>query len=261
MKRDMKAGNLTVLFPYVPNSSFITFRIFEACTNLICAFSTRHGGISQGLYHSLNLGFNCGDTTGNVTRNRNLFFKLVGITERQTATGGQVHGSTIQEIDHPGFYPKTDGLVCREKGIFLAVQTADCFPLMLCIPERGIVACIHCGWRGVAAGVVENALQVCAAITPQTCAVIGPGIQSCCFEVEADVFKQFPEIYATPHPDPQKRYLDLQRIIRDKLVAAGLHTKNIYSDCSCTCCALNTYYSYRRDGKNSGRMLAVIGMR
>jgi YfiH family protein len=245
----------------MPNNFFITFNIFNDCAGLVCAFSTRRGGFSKGVYHSLNLYLNSGDSPRNVEKNRKILFDHLGIDRNSIATAGQIHSANIEWIAKPGFYAETDALLCREKGVFLSVQTADCFPLMIYIPDSKIVAAVHCGWRGVAAGIVKRVLAACNVSMHNALAVIGPGIQKTCYEVGADVYTRFDRQYLGLHKDPNKRYLDLQGKITDILLNSGFDRDRIYCEQTCTHCAEDIYYSYRRDGKKTGRMLAIIGLR
>jgi len=244
----------------MPNNFYISFELFNEYPELICAFSTRLGGVSEGVYRSLNLGFNTGDKRSNVEKNRHFFLEQLGLKAHQIAYGGQIHSANVQWITGPGFYPDTDALICRLKDIVLTVQSADCFPLMIFIPENGIIAAVHCGWRGVAGGIVQRVLEQCDVSMHSALAVIGPGIQKNCFEVGSDVFDTFPGKYTSRHTEPNKRFLDLQRVIVDILITSGFSANRIQVVPTCTHCAENTFYSYRRDGRNSGRMLGVIGM-
>jgi YfiH family protein len=242
------------------NSTCISFDIFNEYPELVCAFSTRQGGVSTGIYHSLNLGYTSGDAHHLVETNRTIFFKQLGIKREFIAAAGQIHSANVKMIANPGFYPNTDALICREKGVFLTVQTADCFPLMIYIPDSEIVAVVHCGWRGVVSGIVERVLKECNVSLGNALAVIGPGIQKKCFEVGADVYMQFQDRYLAFHKEPQKRLLNLQGVIVDSLLNAGFSIDRIHCESTCTHCAKDLFYSYRRDGAKSGRMQGIIGM-
>ena len=148
----------------------------------------------------------------------------------------------------------------NQANIFLTIQTADCFPLMIYIPDSHIVACVHCGWRGVADGIVQNVLKTCNVSLRKAFAVIGPGLQKSCFEVGRDVFTRFDPRYFSPHPHAGKQYLDLQTVIADTLLEWGFNRNNIYRENICTHCEQDTFYSYRRNGQKSGRMMGIIGM-
>jgi YfiH family protein len=245
----------------MPNNAFITFEIFNTIPGLVCAFSTRFGGISQAAHHFKSLRSNRVTYHAFVEKNHRFILKQLGIENRSVAMAGQIHSANVRWITEPGYYPDTDALICRQKGIFLTVQTADCFPLMIYIPGSEIVAVVHCGWRGVASGIVQNVLSACDASMHEALAVIGPGIQKTCYEVGSDVFLRFDERYLVIHNDPQKRYLDLSGVIVDILLAKGFSKDHIYCEPTCTHCAADLFYSYRREGVNSGRMLGVMGMR
>ena len=178
-----------------------------------------------------------------------------------------------------------DALITRRSGLLLAVQVADCLPVIIVDKAKRILAAVHAGWRGILAGVVPKtleALQSRYACDPLHClAVIGPSIGPCCYEVGPDVATPFedafpgrPELWRDPQPlgrarssgtipsaDPpgSRRMLDLSAACRCQLETAGLPDKNIFSRPPCTACHPNVLYSYRADRGSTGRMLAVIG--
>jgi YfiH family protein len=245
--------------------SFITFSIFQQFPHLICAFSTRYGGESTGIYAAQNMGLNTGDDRQIVTNNRRRFFETVSIPEKQIAFNDQIHSSNVHIAIQPGIYRESDGLMTREKNLFLAVQTADCFPVFLFSSRDQMAAVIHAGWRGTKAGIVattcDNILSAFHIQPENLYVAIGPGIQKECFEVGLDVSQYYPDQFLSVHTDPEKRYLDLAGFIKRTLIEHGIPDRQIEDRGICTVCDRDRFYSFRRDKQKSGRMIGIIGMR
>ena len=247
------------------NTPHISFDILNSFSNLVCQFSTRNGGFSKNDYQSLNLGLHTGDEQTVVNKNRELFFRNLNIPVNNIAFTDQIHSSQVEIVRQPGIYSKSDGLITAEKDIFLVIQTADCFPVFLYDPRTEVVAAVHCGWRSVFAGIIENTVTLMHTrfqIDPQNLLTgIGPGLQKECFEIRADVYEQVQEIYLSAYPEHGKRLFDLQKMIIDKLIKQGVRPENIENVGHCTKCDEALFYSFRRDGQRSGRMMGVIGQR
>jgi YfiH family protein len=245
--------------------SLVTFPVFEPYPSLLCAVSTRPGGFSQGVYAGLNLGRRTGDRSTSIDKNREYFFQRLDLTERQVAFGEQLHTANALLVNRAGIYKRTDALITGEKNVFLAVLIADCFPVFLFDPSSAAVAVIHAGGRGTQAGIIENTLQLLKSElglqVTGLIAAIGPGLQRECFEVRKDVYDYFAGSYFSPHREKDKKYLDLRQVIIDKLVLEGVAMERIEWSNECTMCRADKYYSHRRQGKNSGRMMGIIGIR
>jgi len=245
--------------------SVITFSIFQQFPYLTCVFSTRHGGESTGMYAGQNMGLNTGDDRRIVTNNRRRFFTAASVPETQIAFSDQIHSSNISIADLPGLYRESDGLITKEKNLFLAIQTADCFPVFLFSPHDQIVSVIHTGWRGAKAGIIAKACETIFSgfqIQPANLyAAIGPGIQKECFEVGPDVSRHYPDQFLSLHHDPAKRYLDLAGFIKNTLIQQGIPGRQIEDQGICTVCDRDRFYSFRRDKEKSGRMIGIIGIR
>ncbi len=239
------------------------FDIFPA-SQLLCFFSTRVGGISKGKYHSLNLGLNTGDVLNKVKSNRNALISHLNISESQIAFTDQVHSGNVKIAATPGIYRETDALITNRPNLFLAIQTADCFPIFIYSPEHRVIAAIHAGWRGTKAGIIENTIILLQEKfnikTEIILAVVGPGLQKECFEVEQDTYYLFEKKYLSDAKTEGKKLLDLKSVIIDKLKTMGLVDINIFSSDICTKCDEKNYYSYRRDKHQSGRMMGIIGL-
>lgn len=217
------------------------------------AFSTRRGGVSEGPYESLNLGILTDDDQTRVARNRDLLAEDIGLESERVAMGWQVHGSNILEWPEPprdGGYAspgaelvKADGHATSVPGLGLLVLVADCLPVALIAPGR--VAMLHCGWRPLAAGIVEKALATFGDVPPA--AAIGPGIGRCCYEVGEEVLAEFADLEGVA----DGRMLDLRMVVRRKLEAAGV--TQIEDVDLCTSCRRDLFFSHRRDDGVTGR--------
>ncbi len=234
------------------------------CPGLVHGFSTRKGGFSKRPYDSLNMGLNCGDNKETVLRNRELFFSTLAIDPKQVAYPAQVHSGHVAIADKPGIYKQTDALICNIPGLFITIQTADCFPVFLFDPVQKTWAIIHSGWRGTNKGISVSTIEMMKKqfdCNPETViAAIGPGVQTNQYQVDEKTAANFDPAYLIDD-GPGHYLLDIQGCIYKQLLDAGLLIKNIERDKSCTFLQKDTFYSYRRDGHNSGRMMGVIGLR
>ena len=209
------------------------------------AFSTRIGGVSRPPFESLNLGILTDDDQRNVTENRRRLARGVGIDADGFAWGLQVHGIDICEWDAPrggGEPPEADGHVTTAPGLGLLVIVADCLPVALIAPGRA--AMLHCGWRGLAGGLVERAVE---RFDEPPAAAIGPGIGRCCYEVGPEVLEAFADLDGVA----DGRMLDLRAVARRKLEAVGV--ERIEDVDLCTSCREDLFFSHRRDKGVTGR--------
>ena len=223
-------------------------------------FTTRLGGVSESPFDRLNLGILTDDERAAVLENRRRLAAALGIDGARVAMGRQVHGSELAEhgagpvaphfLD-PGDPPvEVDGHLTAEPGLPMLVLVADCLPVALTGP--GGLAMLHCGWRGLAGTIVEDA----AARIGATHAAVGPGIGPCCFEVGEEVFAAFADLGDGLRDD---RNLDLPEVARRKLARAGVTATE--SAGICTFCDAERFYSHRRDEGVTGRQggIAWIG--
>ncbi|MEA2277484.1 MAG: purine-nucleoside/S-methyl-5-thioadenosine phosphorylase / adenosine deaminase [Solirubrobacteraceae bacterium] len=201
-------------------------------------FTSRRGGVSEGLYTSLNLGLLTDDDADHVRVNRRRVSALAG--GRRLAQGRQVHGARV--VVDAEEMQDADGQATTRDDVAAIVLVADCLPVALVAP--GAVAMVHAGWRGLAAGALEAGVE---AVGPgPVVAAIGPGIGPCCYEVGNDVRSVF---------GTSGRTLDLKAIARDRLRAAGVQEIH---DCDlCTSCDPERFFSHRRDRGVTGRQAGV----
>ncbi|MGQ9511617.1 peptidoglycan editing factor PgeF [Thermodesulfitimonas sp.] len=237
------------------------------------AFTTRLGGVSEGPFATLNLGFTVGDVPERVLVNRRLLATALGYDPARMVAGRQVHGEkvavvTVREAGAGACRPETaldatDGLTTSEAGLALMVFFADCVPVLLADMVKRVIAVVHAGWRGTAREITRRALGVMAAnlqVAPAHCvAAIGPAIGPCCYEVDepvAAVFRPWGEKVTWRQGD--KWRVDLWEANRETLIAAGIPPEQIAVIRLCTCCHPELFFSYRRDGVKTGRMAGVI---
>lgn len=214
-------------------------------------FSTREGGFSDGPFASLNLGLLTGDDRETVIRNRRRLAEQASVEPEQVAMGWQVHGVDIREwmepdpdtafLDPQGGHVKVDGHITRRRDIAALVLVADCLPVALA--GGGAVAMLHCGWRGLAGGIVNRAV---GRIDVEA-AAIGPGIGPCCYEVGDEVLGAF----AGYDGVAEGRRLNLRAVAEAQLRAAGI--QRIEHVDYCTSCHPELFFSHRRDAGVTGR--------
>jgi polyphenol oxidase len=210
------------------------------------AFSTRRGGVSEGPYESLNLGILTGDDRARVERNRELLAESA-LDSQAIAMGWQVHGTDVKEWDAPpdGPLEKVDAHVTAREDLALLVLVADCLPVALAGGDR--VGMVHCGWRGLTAGILARAVQH---FDEPPAAAVGPGIGLCCYEVGDEVRSHFDARFA------DGRMLDLRAITDHLLRAAGVeHIEHVDL---CTSCRADLFFSHRRDAGVTGRQGALV---
>ena len=221
--------------------------------------TTRAGGVSVGEYESMNLGASSGDAPDHVARNRAIVRELLPAEPQWLA---QVHGNAVARIDEPGpeVAPQADAAIARTPGRVCTVLTADCLPLFLCDDSGERVAVAHAGWRGMAAGVIENAVQAMDAPSRSLLAWMGPAIGPEAFEVGPEVRDAFVAADANAasafRAHREGKFLaDLYALARQRLARAGV--TRVHGGGFCTLRERDRFFSYRR-AKKSGRMGAFI---
>jgi YfiH family protein len=221
------------------------------------AFSTRVGGQSREPYDSLNLGLLTGDELGSVRANRVRLLSALGRDLDGVLVGYQAHETVVlrrEVAPRPNPFsrtmaspPRSDGQATANPELTPLVQVADCLPLML-VGDEGVAA-IHCGWRGMAAGIVDRGVGEVRA----RAAAIGPGIGRCCYEVGPEVLAEFDEL---GDGVAEGNKLDLVAVARKLLERAGV--TDVEASDLCTKCEPELFYSHRRDGNRSGRQAGAI---
>ncbi len=192
----------------------------------------------------------------------------------------------------------SDALITNQPGILLSIRTADCLPVLIVDPRHRAIAALHAGWRGALGRIAEKVVgemgRVYSSKPPELHAAIGPGIHACCYAVGEDLHSAFhgrfvnsekffktvppdsesaafaakyPNLFLSPFPPGHASphlpaaHLDLVGVVRAQLSAAGLPPNRIYSAEFCTACRTDLFFSHRREGSRTGRMMAVIGIK
>jgi YfiH family protein len=237
------------------------------------AFTTRAGGVSQGVYSSLNLGQNRGDDPVCVRENYLRISRALDIHYEDIVCFRQVHGNCVKVVtreDRGGIFiaspREADGIVTQEDGVALMVFSADCVPILLHDPVRGVIGAVHAGWRGTAADIAGEAVRRmqdvfgCADIH----AAIGPCISKCCFETDIDVRDALYNVLGDETGSfveirGSKFMIDLKEANRRLLGRAGVRDIEISDEC--TFCNPDKYWSHRRMKTGRGSQAAIIAIK
>lgn len=233
------------------------------------AFFTRTGGVSENEFASLNFSVGVGDTPAHVEENLRRAARMLRVAEGRIYFASQVHGAAAELADPAIDF---DAFVCREADVVFGrspdvacgVRTADCVPILLAAERSGHVAAVHAGWRGVVRGAVRAglaALERSGADASDVVAAIGPHISVAAFEVSDEVASEL--VAASPDSNVVDRsrarpHVDLRRIVRAQLESFGVRRGAIDDVFGCTYADSVRFFSFRRDGKKSGRHLSAI---
>ncbi len=238
-------------------------------------FTTRHGGLSQvyGRRDDLNLGMTPEDPRETVLANREaaLARLTAGVPGPWSLVQTrQVHSATVLALTAEAPLPggPGDGLVTDVPGSVVGVLAADCVPILLADRRRRVVAAVHAGWRGTAAGIVGVALETMRerfGSTPEdVAAAIGPSIGPCCYETGEEVRSRFVEAFAYGAELFTGRHLDLWEANRRQLVEGGVREGAISVLAACTSCTRTAegmrFFSHRAESGRTGRMMGLIGI-
>jgi YfiH family protein len=245
--------------------------------SVVCAFSSRQGGVSGGPYTSLNLGLHVGDRHEDVVTNRRRFSDALGIDCEGWVAGDQVHGKDVAVVGRKDrgrgalaqdtALPAVDGLVTNEPEVWLTCYYADCVPLLFWDVDGRAVGVAHAGWRGTLAQVglqvVAKMVEAFGSDPTEIHVLVGPAIGSCCYSVGEELAGLFEKEFGG-EPLTRKQgqtYLDLKLANREYLVRGGIPPDQIHVSRLCTSCLPGVFFSHRRDKSPTGRMAAVIGWR
>lgn len=251
-------------FGFQPDKEEMTIilpKIFSGILNVRSGMSTKIGKESNTEFE-MNLSYNVGDDPMRVGRNRKIFFEQVGISEHDLAIPLQCHSNNVLKVDTQGEYRESDALITNTTHVALVVTVADCVPILLFDPINKVIGAVHAGWRGTVGLVVKRAVEKMKTEyrtdSAQMLAYIGPSAGVCCYEVGGEVAVMFGN-KVVPY-DNKKIFIDLKKENTHQLQQQGVLESNIEVSTSCTICEKELFHSYRRDGRNSGRMMAVICM-
>lgn len=240
--------------------------------------SSRLGGLSEGAFDSLNTGFNTGDNNFLVLQNRRLLADAVGIDLFSFVFANQCHSGNIAIADETfrgkgaaekeTAIPNTDALITGSQKVCLAVQVADCVPVLLYDPEKHVAAAIHAGWKGTLKRIVGHALekmmQTYNCHPENTYAALGPSIGPCCYEVEHDVVRETEKAFGNTRgiihgsEKPGKYIFDQWHAVNMQLETAGIKASHIETAGICTKCNHQSFFSARAGQGTTGRFAAGI---
>ncbi len=173
----------------------------------------------------------------------------------------QIHSSKVIKADSSGIYDDADGIINEGGSLVCSIKVADCLPIFFVNNNSRSIGLVHAGWRGLSSGIINefvNSINKNKENTSDYYALIGPSIQSCCFEIKDDVLSFFDSRFYKQIKN-NKYKVDLQAWAVKQLEESGIEKSNITVIKRCTFCLNNIYHSYRRNGTGSGRMYALIG--
>ncbi len=237
-------------------------------------FSTREGGVSVPPFDSLNLARNVGDDPAAVAENHRRFAEALGVPVTRVYEVTQVHRAEVQRVGANDDVAalrliEADALAASPaptgEALCLAIRTADCVPVLIADPESRAVAAAHAGWRGIVAGVIPAAIRALAEAgggdPSNFVAAIGPHIRVDAFEVGDEVAHEIEA--AAPgcgaiRPRQPRPHADLSLVVRAHLEASGVRNDSVDDVGGCTYADAARFFSYRRDGSRSGRLLSAI---
>jgi len=251
-------------------SAMITAKILNRSERVRHVFFTREGGVSQGLYGSLNCGYGSGDNPDHVTANRSRALSRLA-SDSELVTLYQVHSPDVVIVENPwspGDAPTADGQVTSRPGVALGVLTADCAPVLFADGDAGVIGAAHAGWKGALAGIIESTVEAMTGLGAEASnisAAIGPCIQQESYEVGPEFHDRFLDVtpayrdFFVPSSRDGHFLFDLPGFVGRKLYALGLRFDIISED---TCANDTHFYSYRRathrGEEDYGRGLSAI---
>ncbi len=255
---------------------YITFKQWADTTHMAHAFTTKHGGKSTGMWASLNLGFNRGDSDTHVRANYESICAALGVSSETLVLSKQVHEDHIAYVTqadcgngflHPNKWESMDGIYTDQKGVTLVTHYADCVPLFFYAEAYGMIGMAHAGWRGTVLEIGKKMVRIwhekhgipLDAITVG----IGPSIGACCFEVHNDVADVFKETFGdakfiVENPSNGKYNIDLWECNKESLIRAGLTSAQIECSHLCTCCLNDVFYSHRYTQGKRGTLAGLM---
>lgn len=262
---------------------YFTFKNLEKLDFLRHGFSTRLGGVSNGVFSSMNLNFTRGDDRASVEQNFRLIGEALGINPEDMVYARQTHTTNVMEAgyEHRGMgvtkersFDDIDGFVTNKPGVALVTTYADCVPVFLADPVRKAIGLAHSGWRGTVKNITKETVRMMVSLygckPSDMVAFVGPSICRGCYEVGADVAKEFAAAYGemvfdgilypadSNNPDGEKYRIDLHRANEANLLNAGLKQENISITDVCTCCNPGLFFSHRASKGRRGGLCGFL---
>jgi hypothetical protein len=240
----------------------IESEIFRLHPELIFGISTKNEQLSSPPFY-FNMSLSVGDERNMVVKNREAFFKELGLQTDQVATQNQIHSDIITIVTKPANVGESDAMITNRPNIGLAISMADCVGIFIYDPACKIIAGIHSGWRGTQQRILEktlNKLKTDFQSFPNDLKVyLAPSICQAHYEVDKEVANNFNPKYLIPNGN--KFLLDVANINYDFLINFGVNKQNIEVSSLCTYEEIELLFSYRRDGSISGRSFGVIALK
>ena len=260
---------------------WLSYPAFEKFPDIVQAFSTRLGGVSQGIYSSMNLSFTRGDDDTAVHENYRRFAAAVGFEAEDIVTSDQTHTANVRVITEedrgngitkPRQYTDVDGMITNVPGLVLATFYADCVPLYFVDPVHHAIGLSHSGWRGTVAKIgavtVERMREEYGSDPGDIYSAIGPSICQDCYEVSEDVIQEFRTAFGRKDWDVLfyrkengKYQLNLWEANRIIMQEAGIREEHISMPGICTCCNPEFLFSHRASHGKRGNLGAFLGIR
>ena len=188
------------------------------------------------------------------------FSSLKEYDQKHFLIPNQTHSKNIVFSNKPGQIDNCDGVFTSNPRVVCVIKVADCMPIFFAHQSRPFYGVVHAGWKGLTKGILKGTSTFCTENKLQLSEIdiyIGPSIQKCCFEVSKDIIDKFPSWSIRPKRSG-KFMVNLQKIAFEDLRSIGFEKKRIKINSDCSFCKKNNYYSYRRDGGKTGRMVGII---
>lgn len=284
IKKDSKSGE---------DIPYLRFHAFDEIGDVKAYFSTRLGGVSEGIYESMNLSFTRGDDPAAVRENYRRILDAWEVKEEELVFSDQIHKTDLWIVgasDCQGLEGKiseTDGLLTDEKDVALVTSFADCVPIFLVDPVKHVIANVHSGWRGTVGLIGSKAVRAMKSRfgcdSENIIAVIGPSICQQCYEVGEDVVSQILSLLQDPAiKDAMEEYAEYNHTVPDVLsssgyagkyqlnlwvlnqlvlIASGLSYHNIHVSGVCTCCHSDIFFSHRASQGKRGNLHGLLMLR
>ncbi len=255
---------------------FYSFPSLDELPGVVNAYSTRLGGVSSGVFESMNLGFSRGDERALVEENFHRFCDAVGMPYNRIVISHQTHTKNVRCVTEEDAgsgvlrertYDDVDGLITNIPNLPLCTLYADCVPLYFADPVKRVVAISHAGWRGTVLQIgketVEKMASIYGCIPANIHAAVGPSIGKCCFEIDKPVYDEFSSLPFFDEkcgtPDGNGKYhVDLWEVNKRVLLLSGIREENISVTDVCTRCHPKELWSHRFTGPERGSAAGFI---
>lgn len=253
---------------------YLSYPMLEQTGLVRHGFSTRLGGVSTGVWASMNISTTRGDDPAAIAENRKRIASAIGVDEKKMVYTCQTHTTNVAVVTEEDFgasIPETDGMITNVPGLCLVTFYADCVPLYFLDPVKKVIGLSHSGWRGTVnkmAHATVNRMQEAFGTNPaDIIAAVGPSICQDCYEVSEDVISRFRENYREEYweslyyrKDNGKYQLDLWRANEINLLEAGIRREHMAVTNVCTCCNPEVLFSHRITGTDRGNLSAFLAL-